>query len=305
MADELFADGKVSRNFIKLAIPSVMVLLLTISTFLIDGILIGQFVGIEGLAAFNLIYPMFSVLISMAIVIATGSSAIVGKYLGQNKVDSANQVFNLALILAVIFSIVLSAITLAFADEITRLLGATDVLFEPTQEYLHMLAVFFILFIVGLVFQHFIRNEGNFIYPIIVTIVSVGINIPLTYVFLGVWDWSIGAAALGTGISMIPSTVLLIVYFMRKQSVMSYGRPIFDFSIIKKILYNGSSDGLSEISAGIVVLTFNLILIQHLGEIGIAAFAIISLTSLIMIMICAGLAMTLQPWSATILAQIK
>jgi Na+-driven multidrug efflux pump len=42
-------------------------------------------------------------------------------------------------------------------------------------------------------------------------------------------------------------------------------------------------------------LTFNLILIQHLGEIGIAAFAIVSLTSLIMIMICAGLAMTLQP----------
>ena len=34
---------------------------------------------------------------------------------------------------------------------------------------------------------------------------------------------------------------------------------------------------------------------QHLGEIGIAAFSIISLTSLIMIMICAGLAMTLQP----------
>ena len=295
MTDELFANGKVSRTFIKLAVPSVMVLILMISTFLIDGILIGQFVGLKGLAAFNLVYPMFSVLIAIAIVIATGGSAIVGKYLGQNKIGKANQVFNLALVLAVIFSIVLSATTLFFADDITRFLGATNLLFEPTKEYFSTLAVFFILFIIGLVFQHFIRNEGNFTYPIITTVVSVVINIPLTYVFLGVWGWSLGAAALGTGISMIPSTVLLIVYFLRKQSIMSYGRPIFDFSVIKKILYNGSSDGLSEISAGIVVLTFNLILIQHLGEIGIAAFAIISLTSLIMIMICAGLAMTLQP----------
>lgn len=295
MTDELFANGKVSSVFVKLAIPSILVLLLMISTFLIDGILIGQFIGLEGLAAFNLVYPMFSLLIAIAIVIATGGSAIVGKYLGQKKIKDANQVFNLALVLAIVFSIILSVTTLFFADDITRLLGATDLLFEPTKEYFSTLATFFILFIIGLVFQHFIRNEGNFTYPIITTVVSVVINIPLTYVFLGVWDWSLGAAALGTGISMIPSTILLIVYFLRKQSIMSYGKPIFDFSIIKKILYNGSSDGLSEISAGIVVLTFNLILVQHLGEIGIAAFSIISLTSLIMIMICAGLAMTLQP----------
>jgi len=295
MTDELFANGKVSSVFIKLAIPSILVLLLMISTFVIDGILIGQFIGLEGLAAFNLVYPVFSVLIAIAVVIATGGSAIVGKYLGQNKIKEANQVFNLALILAIIFSIIFSVITLFFADDITRSLGATDLLFELTKEYFSTLAIFFILFIIGLVFQHFIRNEGNFIYPIITTMVSVGINIPLTYVFLGILDWGVGAAALGTGISMIPSTILLIVYFLRKQSIMSYGRPIIDFSVIKRILYNGSSDGLSEISAGIVVLTFNLILVQHLGEIGIAAFAIISLTSLIMIMICAGLAMTLQP----------
>ena len=295
MTDELFANGKVSSVFIKLAIPSILVLLLMISTFVIDGILIGQFIGLEGLAAFNLVYPVFSVLIAIAIVIATGSSVIVGKYLGQNKIKEANQVFNLALILVVIFSITLSATTLFFADDVARLLGATDLLFESTKEYFSILAVFFILFIIGLVFQYFIRNEGNFIYPIVAIMVSVGINIPLTYVFLGLLDWSLGAAALGTGISMIPSTILLIIYFLRKQSIMSYGIPIFDFSVIKKILYNGSSDGLSEISAGIVVLTFNLILVQHLGEIGIAAFAIISLTSLIMIMICAGLAMTLQP----------
>ena len=129
MTDELFANGKVSKVFIKLAIPSVLVLLLMISTFLIDGILIGQFVGLEGLAAFNLVYPMFSVLIAIAIVIATGGSAIVGKYLGQNKIKEANQIFNLALVLAIIFSIALSVTTLFFADDITRFLGATDFLF--------------------------------------------------------------------------------------------------------------------------------------------------------------------------------
>ncbi len=125
--------------------------------------------------------------------------------------------------------------------------------------------------------------------------VSVAINVPMTYVFLGVLDMSLGAAALGSGISLIASTALLLVYFLRKKSIMSYGMPSFGFFTIKKILYNGSSEGLSEFSVGLVVLFFNLTLIQYLGEIGIAAFAIVSLTSLVLIMINVGLSMALQP----------
>ena len=295
MSDSLFENGKISKVYTKFAIPAVLSSLLMISTFLVDGILIGQFIGSGGLASFNLVFPLFSFLAAIGIIVATGGSALIGKYLGKNKIKDANQIFNLSLVLTVSVGIVLSIVTLILADDITRFLGATDILFDATKEYFTILAVFFILFLVGIVLQFFVRNEGDAIYPIKATLVSVGINIPMTYVFLGVLDMSLGAAALGSGISLIASTVLLFVYFLRKKTLLSYGRPAFSFSVIKKILYNGSSEGLSEISAGIVVLVFNLTLIQYLGEIGIAAFAIISLTSLIVIMINVGLSMALQP----------
>ncbi len=295
MSDELFAREKPSRVFTKFAIPSIFTSLLMISTFLVDGILIGRFLGSEGLAAFNLVFPVFSFLVAFGIVIASGGSAIVGKFLGEKKIKEAKQIFNLAIILTVISSLGLSAVTIIFSDGITVLLGATDLLFESTKNYFSTLALFFILFLVGLILQYFIRNEGNSIYPIKTTMVSVAINIPLTYLFLGVFNMGLGAAALATGLSIIPSTGLLVFYFLRKNAILSYGKPVFDFSLIKKILYNGSSEGLSEFSVGIVVLVFNLTLIQFLGEIGIAAFAIISLTSLIVLMINFGLSMALQP----------
>ena len=295
MSNSLFEKGKISKVYTKFAIPAVLSSLLMISTFLVDGILIGQFIGPEGLASFNLVFPLFSFLAAIGIIVATGGSALIGKYLGENKIKDANQIFNLSLVLTVSVGIVLSIVTLILADDITRFLGATDILFDATKEYFTILAVFFILFLVGIVLQFFVRNEGDAIYPIKATLVSVGINIPMTYVFLGVLDMSLGAAALGSGISLIASTVLLFVYFLRKKTALSYGKPVFSFSVIKRILYNGSSEGLSEISAGIVVLVFNLTLIQYLGEIGIAAFAIISLTSLIIIMINVGLSMALQP----------
>ena len=295
MVDELFANGKVSSVFIKFAIPSILTSLLMISTYLVDGILIGQYIGCEGLASFNLVFPMFSIIVALGLVIAAGGSAIVGKYLGENRIKDANQVFNLSLILATTFSIILSVVTIIFANDIARLLGATDILFDGTRDYFSTLALFFPLYIVGIVLQFFIRNEGDSTFPIKTTMVSVGINIPMTYVFLAIWGWGLGSAALGSGLSMIPSTALLIIFFLRKRVQLSYGKPLFDFSVVKKILYNGSSEGLSEMSMGVVVLIFNLTLIQYLGEIGIAAFAIISLTSLVMLMIVYGLSMALQP----------
>lgn len=295
MSDALFENGKISKAYTKFAIPAVLTSILMISTFLVDGILIGQFIGPEGLASFNLVFPMFSFLAAAGITIATGGSALIGKYLGENKTKDANQIFNLSLILTVIFGAILSIATLVLADEITQFLGATKILFDATKEYFTILAAFFSIFLVGIVLQFFVRNEGDATYPIKATLVSVIINIPMTYIFLGVLDMSLGAAALGSGLSLIASTGLLFVYFLKKKSTLSFGKPVFRFSAIKNILYNGSSEGLSELSAGIVVLVFNLTLIQYLGEIGIAAFAVISLTSLIVIMFNVGFSMALQP----------
>ena len=187
MVDELFANGKVSSVFIKFAIPSILTSLLMISTYLVDGILIGQYIGYEGLASFNLVFPMFSIIVALGLVIAAGGSAIVGKYLGENRIKDANQVFNLSLILATTFSIILSVVTIIFANDIARLLGATDILFDGTRDYFSTLALFFPLYIVGIVLQFFIRNEGDSTFPIKTTMVSVGINIPMTYV-----SWQFG-----------------------------------------------------------------------------------------------------------------
>lgn len=295
MTDETFAKGTVSKTYMKFAFPAVLTSLLMISAYLVDGVLIGQFIGTEGLASFNIVFPIFSFLVAAGIVIATGGSALIGKYLGEDKLDDANRVFNLSLAMAVIFSVILSVVAIYKADDIIWSLGATDILFDATREYFVTLAVFFAIFVLGVCLEFFVRNEGNAMYPVKITAVAVAVNVPITYLFLGVWGMGLGAAALGSGIAGTVSTALLVAYFFRKQSVMSYARPRFDLPVIKKILYNGSSEGLSEISVGIVVLFFNLTLLHYLGEAGVAAFAIISFTSLILIMVYVGLSMALQP----------
>ena len=293
--EDIFAHGKVSKVFIKFAIPAILANLLTMSAFFIDGILVGQLIGAEGLAAVNLVFPIFIMIGATGVVVAAGSSALVGRYLGENNKREANNVFNLALALCVILSVAISGSVLFFVDSITGLLGASGPLFELTQEYFSVILIFFGFILTSFVLEFFIRNVGDSVFPIKSTGIASVINVVLTYVFLTVFDMGLAGAAWATGISFTVSIVLLSTYFLRKRLSLSYGKPIFKILTIKKILYNGVSESLSEFSSGVVILIFNLMLLQFIGEIGVAAFAIISFVSLMMLMVNFGFSMSLQP----------
>ncbi|MDH3361455.1 MAG: MATE family efflux transporter [Nitrosopumilus sp.] len=293
--EKIFAEGKVSKVFVKFAIPAILTNLLTMSAFFIDGILIGQFIGLEGLAAVNLVFPVFIMIGATGIIVASGSSALVGKYLGQDNKTEAKHVFNLALALCIILSIIISSTVLIFVDDITGLLGATGSLYELTREYFSVILIFFGLILTSFVLEFFIRNVGDSIFPIKSTGIASVVNVVLTYVFLTVFDMGLAGAAWATGISFTSSIIILATYFLRKKLSLSYGKPVFKIITIKKILHNGVSESLSEFSSGSVILIFNLMLLQFIGEIGVAAFAIISFISLMMLMVNFGFSMALQP----------
>ena len=246
--ENIFAHGNVSKVFIKFAIPAILANLLTMSAFFTDGILVGQFIGSEGLAAVNLIFPAFIMIGATGVVVAAGSSALVGRYLGEDNKKEANNVFNLALVLCMIFSVAISGSVLFFVDGITGFLGATGSLYDLTREYFSIILIFFGLILTSFVLEFFIRNVGDSVFPIISTGIASVINVVLTYVFLTVFDMGLAGAAWATGISFTFSIILLSTYFLRKKLSLSYAKPIFKILTIKKILYNGVSESLSEFS---------------------------------------------------------
>lgn len=293
--DELFTQGKVPKVFIKFAIPAVLANLLIISSLVIDAIFVGILVGAEGLAAVELVFPIFSMITATGLAIAAGSSTLIGKYLGQKNSIDANHVFNLAISLCIILSVVISGTFLLFADDITRMLGATGSLFESTKEFLSIIILFFGFIMINFVLEFSVRNEGNSVYPVKVTGITTVINIVLTYFFLAHFEMGLSGAALGTGISVAITTIFLTSYFLKKKTILAFSKPIFRVSTIKRILYNGSSESLSGFSSAFVILIFNFLLLQHIGEIGLATFAIISFISMSILMIDIGFSMALQP----------
>lgn len=69
-------SGPVIPVFLHYAVPSVIGMLSLSSAFMVDGIFIGNFVGITALAAVNLAMPVWSGLFAVITMLAIGSSGV-------------------------------------------------------------------------------------------------------------------------------------------------------------------------------------------------------------------------------------
>ena len=62
-----------------------------------------------------------------------------------------------------------------------------------------------------------------------------------------------------------------------------------------EIIANGASPFLTEFTSGIVMFLFNFIILRISGNIGVAAFGVITVISLVVVSVFTGLSQGIQP----------
>ena len=93
LGERRLAEGAMLPLFVRFAVPGVMSLLFFGIQILINGALIGNFVGADALASMNLILPVFGLTVSFCIVLNVGAQCIVGLRLGERDYAGANGAF--------------------------------------------------------------------------------------------------------------------------------------------------------------------------------------------------------------------
>ena len=122
----------------------------------------------------------------------------------------------------------------------------------------------------------FIRNDQRPAYSMVCMICGALMNILLNYIFIIVMDKGLAGAALATSLSQIFAILLQMLHFFSRKAVFKAVRPKFSSELVRKILYNGSSEFLTELSGGIVVFIFNITLLKYWGPDGVAAYSILN-----------------------------
>jgi len=292
-------DGEIFPTFIKYLIPSLLGLIAMTSASLVDGIFIGNYVGVTALAAVNLIIPIISLLVGVALMVSIGGSVRGGKYMGEKNKAGTSAIFSKVLIFMVIYGAAAITLILIFEEQLFAGLGANQALFPVMSEYYRIIVpfVFFQLIVIPMYF--FVRLDGLPNLAALALAIGAVANIVLDYLFIAVYGWGLEGAAWATGLSEVLSLLVIMLYFLRPERTLNFSFRQNNWKEIFQSAYNGISEFINEISGAIIAFIFNWMLIQRAGVSGVAAITVVNY----MMMTCYMIFFAIEDTSQVMISQ--
>ena len=275
--------------------PTMMMMVFLSLYTIIDGIFVSRFVGQSALSAINITLPLICLTYGVAVMLATGGSAIVAKKFGEGKSLEAKQNFSLIVGFSVLLSLILMMIELLCMPTILNWLGATENLYSYCYEYGILITLFVPMAMLKSLFEFFMITANQPKLGLINTVIGGVTNIILDYVFIAVLDLGIAGAALATGIGMTIPSVIGVIYFMNQKNYLHFTKPNLDFKVILQSMANGSSEMVTNLSTAVTTLLFNLMMIKYLGENGVAAMTIVLYAQFLLMSVYLGFASGAAP----------
>jgi putative MATE family efflux protein len=275
-SDNHALGGAIVPTFFRYLIPSLVGLIAMTSASLVDGIFIGNYVGVTALAAVNLIIPITTLLFGVGMMLSIGGSVRGGKYLGEGNTAAASAIFSKTLMSVATYGVIVILLGLMWEKKIFSGLGASEDLFPVMSEYYRIIMPFLFAQLIVIALYFFIRLDG---FPNLVaaalTIGSV-VNIVLDYVFIAVYGWGLSGAALATGLSQALPLAVMMVYFLWPEKRLHFSFRQSNWKEVIQAAYNGISEFINEVSGGIIAFIFNWMLIQRAGVNGVAAITVVN-----------------------------
>lgn len=262
---------------------------------LADTFFVSASLGANGLTALNLAFPVFCMINGTGLMIGMGGGTRYSLLKSRGENRRADYAFTNAVYIALFFSVLFVLAGAFLSGAVTKILGADDMVFSMTNTYLRVLLLFAPAFLMNNLLQCFVRNDGNPSLSMAAMIAGSMANVVLDYIFIFPLRMGIFGAIFATGLAPVISMGVLSSYFIRKKNRFRFLKSSPDLKVMSGIVSSGVPPLVTELTSGIVMLLFNFIILRLTGNIGVAAFSVITVISLVVVAIYTGLSQGIQP----------
>lgn len=262
---------------------------------LADTFFVARGLGSDGLAALNLTIPLYNFMQGIGMLIGMGGATRFAIYKSQNRQQGCNESFTHAIRLMLLMDIVLVCAGIFLSGIITRAMGGDEATYDMCHVYLRTLYLFSPGFLFNDVLLCFVRNDGAPKRAMAAMLAGSFVNIVLDYIFIFPLDMGMFGAVLATGVSPFVSMAVLLPFFLQKKHHFHLTKCRVNGQFMKHIISLGVPAFISEVSAGVVILVFNRLILNLEGNIGVAAYGVIANVSLVVLSIYNGIAEGVQP----------
>ena len=236
-----------------------------------DSWVVGKFLGDTALAAVSSSGSLIFLLIGFFNGGAMGAGVIIARFYGARDYTAMRKAIHTDVAFGLASGLLLTVLGVAFTPTILRWMGTPEEVLPQSISYFRYYfcgAVFTVMYnsFVGI-----LHAVGDSRHPLYYLIFSTCVNVVLDLVFVALFHWGVGSAAMATTISQGISAMLCCLHLLRAEGPykLSFREIAFDPQSLRSIVRLGLPSGIQNS----VIAFANLVVQSNINSFGAAAMA--------------------------------
>lgn len=296
MENEIFNDSRVSRAYLRLSVPLVFSMVVTLIYNLADTFFVAQTNDTNIVAGVSLGAPLFTLLMAVGNIFGQGGSSLISRLLGQKDKTGARHVSSFCFYVTIFAGTIIGILMLIFRVPLLYIIGADEETFVHASSYYMYLAIGAPAIMLSFIHSNLLRSEGMSKESMAGTIMGAVVNIILDPIFISALGWGAGGAAIATVIGYLFSDIFFAVIVLKRSKMLSIAPkeikvPAKD---IGQILGIGIPAAIVNLMQSVSIVLVNQFLLPF-GNDKIAAMGIVLKVSMIALLLLTGFAFGGQP----------
>lgn len=267
-----------------------------------DAIVVGQSMGVTGLAAISLALPVFMVFNVLMHGLGIGGSIRFATLSAEGKKEEAIRSFQGIMTAAAAISIGIAVLGNLFMDRLLFLLGADPadaLLYAASRTYVRITVAGTPLFFLAYILNYYLRNDDcERIASVGFTVGNVS-DIILNIVLVLGMDMGAAGAAWATLAGLVISIAFYSSAFLQKKLTISFHPLMPDFKGVFRSFRVGFASSVQFLFSMVFILTANNLLMNLGGSVGVGVFDMIQNASFLILYLYDGTAKAAQPIIST------
>lgn len=276
-------------------IPTLIAMASSSMYCLADVYFISKGAGSEGLAALNIAMPLFTLYSAIGLTFGVGGATVISIAEGTRNEEVKNKAFTFSVVAMFMIGIVVSIIGTLAWEPFAYALGSSKELLPRVKEYLIPVNSCAFAFILMYASSILMRADHAPKLAMKATLIGNLSNIVLDFVFVILFQMGLKGAAIATSIAPFLTLLCLVPRFLKKQNTISFVRTFYQPDLGRRILSAGFGSGILEISSGVIIIIFNIVILRYADSMFLAAFAIVTNIAYVCKGLLNGFAQAAQP----------
>ncbi len=265
----------IRQDVLRLALPAMGEQMLSMMVGIVDTYLVGH-LGAAPLAAVGLANQWVFMANTLFGAIATGSTALIARFIGAREPDQANNVVGQSMLMGALIGLLATGLGLTLARPALALLGAPQDVIGPGTDYLQLVSTILLFSTLMFIGNASLRGAGDTRTPLFVMLVVNVINVVVAWVAIngpfGLPKLGVVGSALGATTGRLVGGVLVLAILFKGRAGIQLRLRGFrpDWELVRRILRVGLPSGVEQVFFRTGSMAFARIL-ARLGTVSYAA----------------------------------